>query len=157
MANSLIGGSDTVSPTSGRDETHLKFTKQAVAALTIFFYLMIKHPEVQVKAQAEIDALTQGEYLPTWPDRVKLPYVEAVMLECLRWGPIGEFEFKRGADCLHDYLSLAPLGKFTVKINYEARALAKVSFLLNLDLRHVAVSKTTAIPINRTCVIAITR
>ncbi|KAK7437617.1 hypothetical protein VKT23_018516 [Stygiomarasmius scandens] len=65
----------------------------AVAALTIFFYLMIKHPEVQVKAQAEIDSLTHGEYLPTWSDRAKLPYVEAVMLECLRWGPIAPLGF----------------------------------------------------------------
>jgi len=59
----------------------------------MFFLLMVLNPEKQKKAQAEIDEVTKGQYLPTFQDRHKLPYVEAVMLESLRWGPIGEVIF----------------------------------------------------------------
>ncbi|KAK7464325.1 hypothetical protein VKT23_006493 [Stygiomarasmius scandens] len=65
----------------------------AVSALTMFFLLMVLNPEQQKKAQAEIDEVTKGQYLPTFQDRHKLPYVEAVMLESLRWGPIAPMAF----------------------------------------------------------------
>ncbi|THU95704.1 cytochrome P450 [Dendrothele bispora CBS 962.96] len=71
-----VGGSDT-----------------AVSVLTIFFLLMILHPDKQAKAQAEIDALTGGQYLPTIHDRSKLPYTEALMLETLRWRPVAPLAF----------------------------------------------------------------
>lgn len=46
-------------------------------------------PEVQARAQAEIDSVlgTAWQRLPTFADRTKLPYVEAIVLEILRWNP----------------------------------------------------------------------
>ncbi|KAF5360010.1 hypothetical protein D9758_007611 [Tetrapyrgos nigripes] len=73
--------------TGGSDTASFNSTK-AVSALTMFFLLMVLNPEAQRKAQAEIDKLTKGQYLPTLQDRSKLPYTDAVMLESLRWGPI---------------------------------------------------------------------
>ncbi|KAK7453206.1 hypothetical protein VKT23_011886 [Stygiomarasmius scandens] len=89
------GGSDTVSFHTSLYTDYKSQNRfwQAVAALSIFFLLMILNPDVQTKAQAEIDTVTQGQYLPTWSDRAKLPYIEAVMLECLRWGPIAPLAF----------------------------------------------------------------
>lgn len=52
-----------------------------VAALSTFVLLMVRYPEVQRKAQAELAALGR---LPTAEDRPRLPYVEAVMKECMR-------------------------------------------------------------------------
>jgi cytochrome P450 len=49
---------------------------------------MTLHPEVQQKAQAEIDALTNGTRLPTLADRHLLPYVDALVKEVLRCGLI---------------------------------------------------------------------
>ncbi|GJJ14357.1 hypothetical protein Clacol_008621 [Clathrus columnatus] len=54
-----------------------------------FFHAMILHPEVQRKAQAEIDALTGSQRLPTINDRSSLPYIRALVTELYRWHPAG--------------------------------------------------------------------
>lgn len=51
-----------------------------------FFLAMIKHPEVLVKAQQEIDSVVGCDRLPTLEDRDSLPYIECVVKECFRWG-----------------------------------------------------------------------
>lgn len=43
------------------------------------------HPEVQLKAQAEIDALVGADRLPNVDDLEKLPYVQAIIKELSRW------------------------------------------------------------------------
>jgi len=48
---------------------------------------MILYPEVQKKAQAEIDSVVGSERLPSISDRSALPYVRSVMAEVLRWHP----------------------------------------------------------------------
>lgn len=48
---------------------------------------MVLHPEVQKKAQAEIDQVVGRDRLPVYSDRSRLPYVDAVMKEVLRWHP----------------------------------------------------------------------
>ena len=55
----------------------------------IFILVMVLYPDVQARAQAEIDAVIgQGlQGLPHWEDRSSLPYVEAVVKETLRWHP----------------------------------------------------------------------
>ena len=46
------------------------------------------HPDVQRKAQAEIDAVVGQDRLPDFSDQAKLPYVNAIIKETLRWHPI---------------------------------------------------------------------
>lgn len=49
---------------------------------------MMLYPDVQKRAQVEVDALiTQKQRLPTIQDRNSLPYVEAVVKEVIRWAP----------------------------------------------------------------------
>ena len=48
---------------------------------------MVLYPEVQRKAQAEIDAVVGKERLPDFGDRPLLPYVSAILEETLRWHP----------------------------------------------------------------------
>ncbi|KIY44622.1 cytochrome P450 [Fistulina hepatica ATCC 64428] len=50
-----------------------------------FFKAMLLHPEVQARAQAEIDAVIGNDRLPNYDDRACLPYVQALMLEVFRW------------------------------------------------------------------------
>ncbi|KAH8886614.1 putative cytochrome P450 [Thozetella sp. PMI_491] len=52
-----------------------------------FVKAMVLFPEVQAQAQAEIDSVISRERLPTWEDRVSLPYVRGVVEETLRWAP----------------------------------------------------------------------
>lgn len=46
---------------------------------------MARYPEVQRKAQAEIDQLTGSTRLPRFEDRDSLPYIEALYREVSRW------------------------------------------------------------------------
>lgn len=53
---------------------------------------MVQYPEVQAKAQAELDAVIGTGRLPVFGDEENLPYLMAVVKECLRWqaiSPIG--------------------------------------------------------------------
>lgn len=49
---------------------------------------MVLHPSIQKKAQAEIDRVVGQERLPTFEDRKNLPYLNFVLQETLRWGPV---------------------------------------------------------------------
>ena len=46
---------------------------------------MAMFPEVQKKAQAEIDAVVGKNRLPDFNDRESLPYIAALMKEIFRW------------------------------------------------------------------------
>ncbi|KAF8259466.1 cytochrome P450 [Lactarius quietus] len=70
-ANSIvIGGTDTT-----------------ISTLTTFFLAMTLYPEAQRKAQEEIEAVVGTHRLPNIDDRDRLPYVNALLKEVLRWGP----------------------------------------------------------------------
>lgn len=48
---------------------------------------MTLYPEVQAKARAELDQVI-GTRLPTAADKDSTPYLNAVLLETLRWHPM---------------------------------------------------------------------
>lgn len=49
---------------------------------------MTLHPEVQERAQAELDRVVGSSRLPNFSDRSELPFVENVLMEVLRWNPV---------------------------------------------------------------------
>ncbi|KAL7280060.1 hypothetical protein ACG7TL_006475 [Trametes sanguinea] len=55
------------------------------SSLLGFFLAMSLHPEVQRKAQAELDTVVGPESLPDFEDRDALPYTNAIIRETLRW------------------------------------------------------------------------
>lgn len=55
--------------------------------MTTFVLAMCLHPEVQSKAQLEIDKVIGNGRLPTMADKASLPYINAIVKEVLRWGP----------------------------------------------------------------------
>ncbi|PPQ87341.1 hypothetical protein CVT25_002091 [Psilocybe cyanescens] len=60
---------------------------QTISATGSFFYFMAVNPDVQKKAQAEIDRVTGSTRLPTFNDRTSMPYVEAIYREVMRLRP----------------------------------------------------------------------
>ncbi|EIW84293.1 cytochrome P450 [Coniophora puteana RWD-64-598 SS2] len=56
--------------------------------MQVWVLAMVLHPEVQARAQAEIDAVVGHDRLPDFSDRPSLPYIEAMLRETLRWHPI---------------------------------------------------------------------
>jgi cytochrome P450 len=54
---------------------------------------MTLYPEVQKRAQTEIDQFVGKERLPTISDQRFLVYTAAIMKEVLRWAPVGPLGF----------------------------------------------------------------
>lgn len=52
---------------------------------------MVKYPEVQAKAQRELDSVLGPNQLPSFADQDSLPYLTAIVKECLRWEPLLPF------------------------------------------------------------------
>ncbi|CAE6504159.1 unnamed protein product [Rhizoctonia solani] len=71
VSASLFGGAS--------DTTH--------ASLMSFVLAMVQHPEIQARAQEEIDQVTHSERLPNMVDRDSMPYVRCIVQEVLRWQP----------------------------------------------------------------------
>src|SRR5712691_6478922 len=53
-----------------------------------FFLAMALHPDILRKAQHELDIVTGRDRLPTFEDRPRLPFVDAVCREVSRWRPV---------------------------------------------------------------------
>ena len=49
---------------------------------------MSLYPDVQKKAQAELDAVIGTHRFPAFSDRENLPYVNAIVKEIFRWNPV---------------------------------------------------------------------
>lgn len=74
-----------------------------VITLTAFTLAMLQFPDVQRKAQAEIDRVVGTSRLPTLEDRENLPYVDALVKEALRWWPIAPMSFPHTTTEAFDY------------------------------------------------------
>ena len=53
--------------------------------MSSLFLALILFPEVQQRAQAELDSVLSRERLPMYDDKSRLPYIEAMSKELLRW------------------------------------------------------------------------
>jgi cytochrome P450 len=67
---------------------------QTITFTQHLFLALLKHPECLKRAQAELDGVLGAgpARFPTFEDRPRLPYVDALFSETLRWGvpvPLG--------------------------------------------------------------------
>ena len=60
---------------------------QTAIILMTFIVMMIRHPEVAKKAQAEIDEVIGSDQLPSLQDRDNLPYIDCILKEVMRCVP----------------------------------------------------------------------
>jgi len=58
-----------------------------VSSIHTFFLAMVLYPQIQVKAQAELDRIVGNDRLPSFSDRENLPYLNACIKEVFRWQP----------------------------------------------------------------------
>ncbi len=100
---SVMSSTYTVQATEDKDDRSSMITVTmnaggmlATESATLTFLLaMAKFPEIQKRAQTEVDAVVGGhaQRLPTMADRPNLPYVDAILSEVLRWvsiAPVSE-------------------------------------------------------------------
>jgi len=86
----VLGGADTVSKRSLYHITltlTLYFLTQTVSTAVILSRDGFV-PEVQKKAQMEIDAVIGNNRLPDFSDMDALPYTNAIVKEAMRWQPV---------------------------------------------------------------------
>ncbi|KDQ53882.1 hypothetical protein JAAARDRAFT_415303 [Jaapia argillacea MUCL 33604] len=71
VASAYVGGADTT-----------------IASIRVLFLALTTHPDVQKCAQAELDTVIGNSRLPDFSDPERLPYINALIKETLRWLPI---------------------------------------------------------------------
>ncbi|KAE9411010.1 cytochrome P450 [Gymnopus androsaceus JB14] len=65
--------------------TYAAGSDTTVSAIISLFLAMAIYPEVQKKAQKELDRLNR---LPLFTDREQLPYIDCICEELIRWNPV---------------------------------------------------------------------
>ncbi|GJJ11053.1 hypothetical protein Clacol_005284 [Clathrus columnatus] len=53
-----------------------------------FFYTMLLYPEIQKRAQQELDQIIGPDTLPSFEDFERLKYIKAIIYELLRWNTV---------------------------------------------------------------------
>ena len=66
---------------------------QLVATFYTFLLAMAMYPDVQRRAQVELDATVGQDRLPRLSDRDSLPYLNALFNEVLRWQVVAQLAF----------------------------------------------------------------
>lgn len=69
------------------------------ATLMVFVLAMVLCPDVQKRAQAELDSVIGRDRLPTFEDRASLPYIDAIVRETFRWQPVVPLGVPHAASC----------------------------------------------------------
>jgi hypothetical protein len=67
-------------------------TIKTASSMYSLFLALVLFPQVQRRAQTELDLVIGRDRLPTFDDRPRLPYIEALCKELMRWftvAPIG--------------------------------------------------------------------
>lgn len=59
-----------------------------MSAAQSFILAMAMNPDVQLKAQQQLDEVVGSNRLPLLSDRPSLPYIDALVKESLRWQPV---------------------------------------------------------------------
>ncbi|KAJ1306503.1 hypothetical protein OPQ81_007505 [Rhizoctonia solani] len=105
VASSLIAGAD--------DDDHIQWAAASlyaggadttVSAVETFFLAMALYPDIQRRAQEEIDRVctvygdATTRRLPTIADRESLPFTWAIYQECLRWGVVTPCQYHVSRD-----------------------------------------------------------
>ncbi|GAA5836218.1 hypothetical protein JCM11251_007397 [Rhodosporidiobolus azoricus] len=70
--------------------------------LIAFVLAMVTHPEVQKKAQEELDRVVGSSRSPSFADEHSLPYCRAIVKETLRWRPVAVLGGTPHASSEHD-------------------------------------------------------
>lgn len=73
--------------------------------MSSLFLALTLYPEIQKRAQAELDSVVSRDRLPLFEDKPRLPYIEAMCKELIRWQMV------------------TPMGTASLSQRYEFRAL----------------------------------
>ena len=75
----------TFSFVHGTQLSHAGGADTSVSGMNTFILMMVCHPEIQAKAQEELDRVLGKDVLPSFEDEPSLPYMDALVKEILRY------------------------------------------------------------------------
>ncbi|KAI6117223.1 cytochrome P450 [Pisolithus croceorrhizus] len=81
------GGVDDSSAKAAISGVYLAGTETTASVLKTVVLVMILYPDVQEKVHAELDTIIGRGTIPTSADKLRLPYLQAVLYEVMRWNP----------------------------------------------------------------------
>ncbi|OXV06661.1 hypothetical protein Egran_05572, partial [Elaphomyces granulatus] len=61
--------------------------------LLVLIQAIILHPEIQQRAQAQLDEVCGEDRSPNWADYQQLPYISMIIKETMRWRPVTPLAF----------------------------------------------------------------
>ncbi|KAI9572371.1 cytochrome P450 [Boletus coccyginus] len=64
-----------------------------VSFMYTFLGAMVLRPEIQRRAQIELDSVLGQDHMPTFEDRSSLPFIDCIVLEVFRWNAITPLGF----------------------------------------------------------------
>ncbi|QRV86899.1 cytochrome P450 family protein [Ceratobasidium sp. AG-Ba] len=91
-----------------------------VAITLVFILAMTLYPDVQARAQAEIDRVVGRDRLPEMEDRDSLPYIGCVLKEVLRWQPVVPLGGPRASIKDDEYASYRIPKGATMAMSYDS-------------------------------------
>ena len=82
----ISGGADTVSlPLSHQANVRYRWFRQTFGTMQGIFLALSLYPDVVKKAHAELDSVVGPHRLPDYADQESLVYINAIILEAMRW------------------------------------------------------------------------
>ena len=93
---------------------------QTYSTIQTFFCNLATNPDIQKKAQVELDLVVGPDRLPTFDDYDSLPFIQAIFLECLRWLPVVPLGIPHRStedDCYNGYFTPAGTCVITVRLS----------------------------------------
>jgi len=102
-ATLYLGGSDTT-----------------VSVIVDFIHQMVLRPEIQRKAQFEVDSHLGRDRLPEYSDKLNMPYIEALILELYRCFPVVPLGVPRAVRTSDEYKGMFIPGGATMLVNIWA-------------------------------------
>ncbi|KAJ7756853.1 cytochrome P450 monooxygenase [Mycena maculata] len=87
LLTSLGSNADTEMIKTCAGTVYMAGTEALSVCLQAFVMAMVTCPDVQKKAQAELDEVVGKDRLPDFGDQSALPYCNAIVKEVLRWNP----------------------------------------------------------------------
>ena len=94
-----------------------------------FFLLMARYPDVQRRAQADVDNIAPNR-LPTLDDYDSLPYIRAMIKEIIRWAPVAPLGLNHAVleDDVYENYFIPKGTKIIANIWYAAESFLRLRF-----------------------------
>ncbi|KAI0033249.1 cytochrome P450, partial [Vararia minispora EC-137] len=103
LVRDMLARNGLKGPPGKKERDRTLWTAGIYATILTFILAMVLNPDKQEAAQAEIDNVLGVGQLPVLRDRGRLPYIDSVLKETMRWHPMIPLGFPRRTSQADEY------------------------------------------------------